>query len=96
LLALEALEFVRLFEPSSDKVGVLVPAPEPGVLMVLEVRVVVSAEALEFVRLFEPSSDKVGVLVPAPGLGVLMVLEVRVVVSAIAGVAIMAAMAIAP
>ena len=65
-------------------------------LMVLEVRVVVSAEALEFVRLFEPSSDKVGVLAPAPGPGVLMVLEVRVVVSAIAGVAIMAAMAIAP
>ena len=38
-----------------DKVGVLAPAPGPGVLMVLEVRVVVSAEALEFVRLFEPS-----------------------------------------
>jgi hypothetical protein len=97
LLALEAVEFVRLFEPSSDKVGVLAPAPGLGVLMVLEVRVVVSAlEAVEFVRLFEPSSDKVGVLAPAPGLGVLMVLEVRVVVSAIAGVAIMAAMAIAP
>jgi hypothetical protein len=66
------------------------------VLMVLEVRVVVSAEAVGFVRLFEPSSDKVGVLAPAPGLGVLIVLEVRVVVCAIAGVAIMAAMAIAP
>ena len=31
------------------------PLRRTGVLMVLEVRVVVSAEALEFVRLFEPS-----------------------------------------
>ena len=53
-------------------------------------------EALEFVMLAEPSCDSVGVLVPVPGPGVLMVLEVGVVVCAIAGVAIMAAMAIAP
>jgi hypothetical protein len=59
-------------------------APAPGLLLAFA--------ALEFVRLAEPSCD----LVPAPGPGVLMVFEVGVVVFAIAGIAIMAAKAIAP
>ena len=61
-------------------------APAPGLLLALE--------ALEFVRLAEPSCDNV---VPAPlGPGVLRVLELVLVVSAIAGVTIVATMAIAP